>query len=174
MADELVTLPWELLYDPQSNLFLLPRVRFSLVRGIARAGVAVRPLQARGSSHVLRLVATPTDRAHLITGQGDWMTPIWKARGTVTTLHAATASELQSALQSTNPHILHFDGHGGWDEQKRDGYIVLEDGKGNSSEIDGATLFSLLDGLFVARLVVTQRAMIADAGNFREACCRCV
>jgi hypothetical protein len=167
VADALAGLPWELVYDPQSQWFLMARLRFSLVRGIARAGVAVRPLRAEGQALILRLVSNPLDRAELMAGQGDWLTPLWQGRGAVATIHAVTAQELQSALLQHNPHILHFDGHGGWDEQKQDGYIVLEDGQGGSVEMDGATLFTLLDGTSV-RLVVLAACKSGQGGAVKQ------
>lgn len=167
LADAFAGLPWELLYDPQIQLFLMARSRFSLVRGIARAGVAVRPLRAEGEASILRLVANPLDRAALQAGQGDWLTPLWQGRGSVTTIHAVTVQELQSALLQHNPHILHFDGHGGWDDTKQDGYIVLEDGQGGSVELDGATLFTLLDGTTV-RLVLLAACKSGQGGSVKQ------
>ncbi|MHB1295456.1 MAG: CHAT domain-containing protein [Anaerolineae bacterium] len=132
---ELCRLPWELMYDPHRGDFLVFDPMVSLVRYM-RLHAAPPTLRQGKSLKVMAVVASPKDQALL-----DWRRELNMLEGAlkdlkesgqiqVLTCEHATHEKLHLALLENTPDVVHFIGHGEYDEQQHVGILLLEDGQG--------------------------------------------
>ncbi len=158
-APQLAELPWEYLYDPRLNRFLALSSRLSLVRYL-ELPEPIRPLAINPPLKVLVVVSNPDDRAPL-EEDAEW-SMLKQALGglesrgrlSLTRLEAATLPRLEAQLRQQPCHILHFIGHGGFDQERKDGYLVFADGPARSAEVGCRRLSTLLHDHTALRLVV--------------------
>ena len=144
---ELTPLPWEFLFDPQTNEFLALSPRAPLVRYVA-AG-AVEPLQVEAPVRLLLVISNPSD-----------MPPL-DAQKEIALVQEALAPQIESGhylvelLEHPTPHrladrlregyhILHYVGHAYLDPDEEQGYLVLEDEEGASLPVDADALSPLV------------------------------
>ncbi|MHB0858626.1 MAG: CHAT domain-containing protein [Anaerolineae bacterium] len=132
---ELCRLPWELLYDPHRGDFLVFDPMVSLVRYM-RLHATPPTLRQGKSLKVMAVVASPKDQALL-----DWRRELGMLDGALKDLKEsgqiqvivcehATHEKLHLALLENTPDVVHFIGHGEYDEEQRIGLLLLEDGQG--------------------------------------------
>lgn len=151
-------LPWEFLYLQDEFLALNPRspiVRY--IKGAAR----VAPLKAEHPMRVLVVIASPSDEVPLdTTAEKDRITealqPLAK-KGLVDVTFIEgpdTWERLIDALLPNQTHILHFIGHGAFDEKQSEGVLIMEDAEGLATRIDSERLRVLVQGKSRLRLVV--------------------
>ena len=151
-------LPWEFLYLQDEFLALNPRspvVRY--IKGAAR----VAPLKTEHPMRVLVVIASPSDEVPLDTGaEKDRITaalqPLAK-KGFVEVNFIEgpnTWERLIDALLPNQTHILHFIGHGAFDEKQSEGVLIMEDADGLATRIDSERLRVLVQGKSRLRLVV--------------------
>jgi Tol biopolymer transport system component len=138
-------LPWELLYDAKSNSFLAQSERTPLVRFLDVPEVP-RPIAVDGPLRVLAVISSPTDLEELDV-EAEWrrMTDALKARvdaGLVVLdrLPSATIGDLGQWLRRHQTHVLHFVGHGDFDERLREGVIYFQDEHGRSTPVTSSIL----------------------------------
>lgn len=156
---ELVKLPWEYLYDSATNRFLAQTVQTPLVRYLDLPK-PIPVLAAPSPLCILVLIASPSDLQTLDV-EREWnnlksaMADL-EARGTIVVerLDDATLVTLQKKLRRQHYHILHFIGHGAFDEDRQEGVLVLEDKTGKGQMMTGKTLGVLLHNYPSLRLVV--------------------
>lgn len=128
---ELASLPWEFLYDPAAEGFLALLGDVSIARYLEipqphRPIATVRPLK------ILVAIASPQDYPALNI-ESEWQ-GLKNALGKLEEaglvqlerLQPATPEALQRHLRQADYHVLHFIGHGGFDEESREGVLVLE------------------------------------------------
>ncbi len=157
-APGLVHIPWEFLFDPLERRFVALSVDSPIVRFLDVPGTE-RPYELEPPVRVLVVIASPTDFAPLQV-EAEW-TRLKEAvkdieeRGQLTLerLTIPTLGELQRALRRTY-HVLHFIGHGGFDEQGQDGLLVFEDERGRGSEVSATYLSTILRDADSLRLAV--------------------
>ena len=148
---ELARLPWEFLYDPDFGRFLLPSTKTSLVRYL-NLSHGTYPLSIKAPLRLLMVVASPSDYPKLETEQ-EWirLTSALEdltQRGLVIVErmpseqsgNRATLEGASAAASGKDYHILHFVGHGGFDEQSQNGLLVLEDAAGYGRPVNGDQL----------------------------------
>jgi tetratricopeptide (TPR) repeat protein len=156
---ELLDLPWEFLFDPTRNQFLVLSVDTPLVRYLDLQQ-EVQPLAVTPPINVLAMIASPIDYppldvAHewekLNEALGDLIT-----RGLVslTRLEKADLGSLQRALRRGRYHVFHFIGHGGFDTQAQDGVLLTEGEGGRGRPVSGYDLGTLLHDHRSLRLAV--------------------
>jgi CHAT domain-containing protein len=159
LAPELATLPWEFLYDPRQGEYLcfLPNrlvIRYLDLPQPPQAVSVELPLL------VLAMVASPSnldplnvdyERKRLI----DALTPLEK-RGALKLrwVQGQTWRDLQGALWQRNWHIIHFIGHGGFDQRSQEGVLALADEQGKAHLLGATDLGRLLSQRQSLRLVV--------------------
>ena len=80
--------------------------------------------------------------------------PIKANRLVLDRLAAPTLEALQRRLRRGAVHILHFVGHGGFDDQTQDGVLLLQDPTGKGNPVTGESLGVLLHDHDPLRLVV--------------------
>lgn len=127
----LLDVPWELLYDRSRNLFVCLSPLTPVVRYLP-LDQQYKPLRIALPLRILVMISDPVDyerldvakeRSNLLAA----VQPLQQAgRVEVDVLPAATLPALQQALRANDYHIFHFIGHGGFDEARRDGVLLLE------------------------------------------------
>jgi hypothetical protein len=154
---ELAGIPWEYLYDPPDFLSIstwTPVVRYlDLPR-------PRRPLQMTLPLRILGVVSAPSDaepldstaeRAKLDAA----LKPLRDANAvTIDWLEEANLLALARKLRSDSYHILHFIGHGGFDDANGEGALLFEDDAGRGRAISGDQLGTILHDKVNLRLVL--------------------
>jgi hypothetical protein len=158
-APELANLPWEYLYDPSLDRFLVLSVQTPLVRYL-EVPQAARPLAISPPLNVVLMISSPNDYSPLEL-EHEWENlkgalGSLERRGLVslTRLEAATLDSLLRKLRTGEHHIFHFIGHGGFDRQAEDGVLVLEDDHHNSRLVSGRYLGTILHDHRSMRLAI--------------------
>ena len=121
-APAIAGLPWELLYDARSNNFLAQSERTPLVRFLDVPQVP-RPIAVDGPLRVLAIISSPIDLDELDV-EAEW-SRIQEALEPRTStglvvldrLPSATLSELGTWLRRSETHVVHFIGHGDFDDR---------------------------------------------------------
>src|SRR3954447_360267 len=156
-AQQFRGLPWELLFDDASFLVLdgtTPVVR-ALDLPLLREAAEVDP-----PLNILGVVSSPRNAPELDVAQErsnvEQGLQHLVASGAVTIewLESATLPLLLDALRDGTFHVLHFIGHGAFDENLEDGLLLMEDEDGNAREISSRRLGQILRGHDSLRLTV--------------------
>ncbi|PKO20695.1 MAG: hypothetical protein CVU38_18745 [Chloroflexi bacterium HGW-Chloroflexi-1] len=158
-APELLSLPWEYLYNPALNRFLALSVETPLVRYL-ELPERIRPLAVAPPLRVLVMISAPADCPPLDVEQ-EWM-KLNEALGdlqqrglvTVERIEKATLAALQQRLRRGEYHVFHFIGHGAFDPQTQDGVLILEDEAGRGRAVSGQDLGTILHDERTLRLAV--------------------
>lgn len=171
---ELATLPWEYLHDPTLNRFLALSRETPIVRYLELPEL-VPTLDVELPLRMLVLVSSPSDVEELDVKQ-EWATlrealGDLEDRGLVTLerLEQATLAALQRQLRQGEYHILHFVGHGGFDPEREDGLLVLEDEDERAAYVTGQELGTILHdhrSLRLAFLNACEGARAAESDPF--------
>lgn len=158
-APELAGLPWEYLYNSALNRFFALSIETPIVRYL-ELPERIRPLAVAVPLRILAIIASPRDQAPLDV-EREWQRlrealGELEQRGLVRLerLEQPSLAELQRRLRRSEYHILHFVGHGGFDEHSQDGVLLLEDRAGLSYRISGQDLGTLLHDHRTLRLAV--------------------
>jgi hypothetical protein len=153
---QLASLPWELLYRRETRDWLnlsryTPIVRYLDVPR-PHTPLALRPplrifvVMSQPAGH--RLLDLDKERAQI---ESTWAT---LQSVEVEFLEAATPEALGDRLTEKPYHVLHYMGHGAFDERTGRGVLLMEDEDGQPNPIDGPTVGILLRDLPTLRLVV--------------------
>ena len=144
-AGEIAGLPWELLYDKPNNNFLAQSERTPLVRYLDIPAVP-RVIKVDGPLRVLAIISSPTD-LEILDIEGEWarLQEAMKDRieaGSVVLdrLPKPVVSELGPWLRHHQTHVIHFVGHGDFDERLREGVIYFQNKSGASAPVTSSVL----------------------------------
>jgi tetratricopeptide (TPR) repeat protein len=159
-APELSDLPWEFLYNASLRRFLALSVDTPIVRYL-EVPESIRPLEVTLPLRVLVMISSPTDYPGLDV-EREWAKlneALEKLQSkNVVTLDrlpdCATLTSLQRKLRASQYHILHYVGHGSFNEQTQDGELVLEDELKRGCLVSGRDLGMLLHDHHAMRLVL--------------------
>jgi hypothetical protein len=151
MLDWVADKPWELAFDPSRREFVATS-SVNLVRNAFTAVPADAPGRGRGRLRILAVVAQPRGTVPLDTKTET--TDLRKAfrplaaagRAEVEVLTRATASRLQRRLAKGGVDVVHFVGHGDFDEREREGSLLLEDEQGRPRRLGSEALGQVLCG----------------------------
>ena len=156
-APELMEVPWEYLYDAPDFLTtsaFTPVVRYLDVHRPYRALRIEPPLR------ILGVVASPQDyerldvakeRENLTTALGDL---IGSGAVEVDWLEQPSLGALLRNLQARPFHILHFVGHGGFEQQSDEGVLLFADEHNRGHRVSGDKLATVLRDFSSLRLAV--------------------
>lgn len=159
LAPELLTLPWEFLYDARAQAFIAlsrhtPIVRY-LELLLPDPDFAVAP-----PLRVLGVAASPSDlpaldamRERSVLEQA-LRRPLEQGQVELTWLERATWRELQDILQQGPWHIFHYSGHAFFDARMGEGALVMTDEQGASWPVSATQLARLLADHRSLRLAV--------------------
>ncbi len=145
-APELAAVPWETLFDPEAGEYLCQSE--PLVRHVDVAA-PIAPLTVQPPLRVLGVVAAPSDLAPLDTeAEQERLTGALHdaiVRGDIELVWAPGGRwfDVQTALLDGPWHIVHFIGHGGYDDRHREGVLALV-GARDESDMVGAERFTRL------------------------------
>jgi len=151
-APMLATLPWEFLYDARKRDFVCLDPHTPLVRYTELAQTP-QPLAVEPPLQILGVIADPIDMHARLDVEGErrrvnQAVHALVERGLVqiTWLEGQTWRDLQRTMRTgeTPWHIFHFVGHGGFDEQRNEGYIVLADDEQRAHRLYATQLARLL------------------------------
>jgi WD40 repeat protein len=175
---QLAALPWELLYDRRHDEYLC--LQMLLVRHL-EVPEPIQPLAVTSPLRVLAMVASPVELGPLDVEQEkrrlhDALAgPVDAGLVQVTWVAGQTWRDLQAALdpdgrRAARPvwHIFHFIGHGGFDEERGEGFLAMADENGGTHRLGASDLGLLLRNQRSLRLVVlnacdSARASAGDA-----------
>ena len=157
-CSELADLPWELLYDRGDDWFLALSDRTPVVRYV-QLPVQPRAVHVTLPLRVLVIRSEPCDYPRLDL-EAEWA-QVAAALGELTDagalafteLAAPTLGELRRALLRDTFHVLHFMGHGGFDQQ-RGGVLLFTDRAGRGLPVTAGDLGVLLHDHTSMRLAV--------------------
>ena len=154
----LANIPWEYLYDGEYGFVgLSPET--ALVRYVEMPA-PVRPFPISPPLRILAMISAPSDVAGL-QDEEEWdklnaALGELARRGMVEVdrLEAGTLAALQRHLRQHEYHVLHFVGHGGYDEDAQDGALALEGADQKTRLVTGRDLGLMLRGHHALRLIV--------------------
>lgn len=165
----LLSLPWEYLYHRRRHLFLCQSTTSSLIHFLELPATAlsltvVLPLR------MMVVIANPTDLFPLDV-EREWSNVqaaladlIQRGLVIVDRLPAATRAGLQSALRRQEYHVLHFIGHGDFDEGTQSGSLFLAAENGNADPMLADDLARLLHNERTLRLVLLNACESSQTG----------
>jgi CHAT domain len=173
-APSLAAMPWELLYDKSSRMFYAQSDRTPVVRYLDVTNPP-RPLTVRGPLRILAVIASPDGWPRLDV-EREWAT-ICDALAdkqsdrlvSVDRLPAPTIGEMQRWLRHNEVHVLHFVGHGYFDDRLEDGMLMFTDPGGRAVPVSSAVLGAHVRDHDPLRLVVLnacQTARVDDADPY--------
>lgn len=169
-AASLAELPWEFLFDATFDQFLnhsveTPLVRFLNLPSPPRAVTIQPPLK------ILVVISLPSDWEELSADQ-EWENIQRELReltqrGVITLERTdqATLPALQRKLRQGEYHILHFVGHGEYLPERQENVLLFENADGQSRQVDGSTLGTLLLDHRSLRLVMLNACEGARASH---------
>jgi sugar lactone lactonase YvrE len=154
----LANVPWEYLHETGYG-FLGLSPETVLVRYLEMP-VPVRPFPISPPLRILAMISAPADVPGL-EGEEEWA----KLTGAlddlirgglveVDRLESGTLAALQRPLRLGEYHVLHFIGHGGYDEEAQDGALALEGAGRQTRLVTGRDLGLMIRGHRSLRLVV--------------------
>lgn len=152
-------LPWEFLCSQGEFLALNP---FSpVVRYVPRRARLAPLKESEHPLRVLVVIASPSDEVPLDTAaEKERITRAFESlikQGLVSLTFIEgpdTWQQLYDTLFRNETHILHFIGHGAFDEDKKEGVLVMENADGKAKRIESEGLRVLVQGRSRLRLVV--------------------
>jgi len=167
---ELAALPWEYLYAPPLNRFLVLSDQTVLVRYI-EFDQPPQPLAVTGALKLLGIVSNPHDVPTLNVEQ-EWqrlqraLAPLLEQGGlTLERLPTATLPALQNRLRQGDVHLIHYIGHGYFDTATNTGGLVLEDENGQHRLVTAKDLGVYLHGHAALRLLFLNACEGARSGR---------
>lgn len=156
---ELAALPWELLYDAAARRFLALDERTQVVRYLALNQPEPEALHVSPPLRMLAVLVSPADREELDVerewvGLSQALAPLQASGGLVLErLEPPTLDALRRRLLRDPVHILHFVGHGLFDETNGTGGLAFADADDQTSLVAAADVATLLHNHRSLRLV---------------------
>jgi hypothetical protein len=158
-APSIAGLPWELLYDRRGNSFIAQSERTPVVRYL-EVPQPPRPLAVDGALRILVVISSPTDLPELDV-EDEWRrvqdalaTKVAQGTVKIDRLPAPTIQALSAWLRQHDVHILHFIGHGDYDDRIQDGVVYFQDRYGRSTKVSPTVLGPYLRDHDPLRLVL--------------------
>jgi CHAT domain len=144
LPQPLLNIPWEYLYDEEHG-FLGLDPDTALVR-YPELPNPVKPFPVSPPLRILAMISAPSDLPELDVEQ-EWAklnstlhNLVDAGMAQVDRLENGTLSALRQQLTVEKYHVLHFIGHGGFDEQGQDGALALESAEGKTRLVTGRSL----------------------------------
>ena len=141
----LADLPWEFLYSPEEHRFLALFDGTPVVRYVEMAKAA-RPLAGKPPLTILAVISSPSDLPQLKVEQ-EWARLEKALEGArqhgdirLERLPGATLDGLLARLDQSPVHILHFIGHGYFDDERNEGGLAFVDDGGRKRLVPAAAL----------------------------------
>ncbi len=156
---ELADLPWEYLYDTSRQTFLALSKETPIVRFL-ELPEPVEPLAAPAPLNLLGVLASPNDYDALDV-EGEWRRMLdatldlrSRNRLTLERINPPTFDALRAALRKKDYHILHFIGHGEYDDVTQEGALIFQNEDGTGRTVRDELIATLLHDSDSLRVVV--------------------
>ncbi|WP_309304078.1 CHAT domain-containing protein [Arthrobacter sp. CJ23] len=169
-APELAALPWEMLFDPETESYLCQTE--PLLRHIPAPDYHLNPLDITPPLRILGIVASPRDLPSLnVDAEKDHLTqalagPVSEGRIELVWAAGGTWDAVQAALLAGPWHVVHFIGHGDYDARADEGRIALEGPDGRAAMVRAVRLMALLSiAAPRPRLVVLNSCSSGETGQ---------
>ena len=140
--DWVADLPWEFIYDPGRQVFLATS-ELNFTRNVITAVPADRLSGRPGALRILVVVAQPVGLAHLSVEEetevirAGFQRLIDGGLATVDVLLDATPDALHRRLETADVFdVVHFIGHGEFDEREGKGFLIFQDAQGRVQRVD--------------------------------------
>lgn len=161
---ELAALPWEYLYDPLEDRFLAISPETPLVRYLPTSQ-PVRPIAVTPPLRLLVVISHPTDvppldvkrESHLL--KRALQERVEQNRIQWQVLDRATMTEIGQAMRTFRPHVVHFVGHGAYQDEQA--FVVLENDDNSSRRVSAEVFREFFLGIPETRLVVLNACQTA-------------
>lgn len=148
---QLAELPWEFVYDPARENFLAAS-EVNFIRNVQTGIPGDRLIERGGLLRILVVVAQPLGLPHLSVEQekevilSGFRKLIEAGLASVEVLSDATPSLLHQALEANEYDVLHFIGHGEYDDSPgvNVGCLVFEDDRGGVQKVDSDVLQQII------------------------------
>ena len=167
-APELAALPWEMLFDPETETYLCRQE--PLVRHV-HAPYTAEPLPVHPPLRILGLVASPRGLAPLdVEAEKSYLSealarPVAEGLIEVVWVPEATWEGVHAQLLAGEWHVLHFVGHGEYDTTTDEGVVALVRRDGRPDLIEAGRLADLLgEAQPTPRLVVLNSCSSGQSG----------
>ncbi|WP_426004893.1 CHAT domain-containing protein [Paenarthrobacter sp. NyZ202] len=147
-APELATMPWETLFDPETETYLCQTE--PLLRHVPAPDYHQNPLDVAPPLRILGIVASPRDLPALdVQAEKDHLGralagPVDEGRVELVWTRSGTWDDIQSTLLSGPWHVVHFVGHGDYDSRTDEGRIALVGQDGRAAMVRAVRLMALL------------------------------
>ncbi len=147
-APELATMPWETLFDPETETYLCQTE--PLLRHVPAPDYNLNPLDVAPPLRILGIVASPRDLPGLdVTAEKDHLGralagPVSEGRVELVWAKSGTWDDVQSMLLAGPWHVVHFVGHGDYDSRTDEGRIALVGPDGRAAMVRAVRLMALL------------------------------
>jgi DNA-binding transcriptional ArsR family regulator len=151
----LAELPWEYLFSPEQGGFLGLQRKTPILRHMRLPLPGSRPLPAR-PIRVLTVLSQPAAMPHLSLTEeaGKIAAALRELPGVeVVPLNDPTIETLREALLRQDFQILHFMGHGGFEERSGQGVLFFTGAQGETVPVSGSLLATHLAGMDALRLI---------------------
>jgi hypothetical protein len=168
-APELAALPWEMLFDPETETYLCRQE--PLVRHVP-APYTSDPLDVDPPLRILGLVASPrglpaldveAEKGHLAKALAR---PAAEGLVELAWVPEATWEAVHDQLLAEEWHVVHFVGHGDYDTQADEGVIALVGADGRADLVQASRLADLLgEAQPTPRLVVLNSCSSGETGT---------
>ena len=159
-------IPWEFAVDPRARDDYLA-LRLSLARHL-RVSAPVPPLSVKPPLRVLGVHSHPHDLPTLAFEEEQQSVAALESVSSdlvqVTWLEGDRWSDLSDALGEGGWHVLHFVGHGGFNEETDSGYLELSDDSGAALSVAAARIGAAAANSGDIRLVVLNACESATTG----------
>ena len=154
---ELGAIPWEYLYDSPGFLSISPWTPVVRYLDLPRPR---RALEVKLPLRILGIVSAPTDAVTLDTDierrkLEAALAPLVQAGAvSIDWLEEANLLALARKVRTDSYHIIHFIGHGGFDDSSGEGALLFQDEIGRGQLVSGDQLATILNGKVMLRLVL--------------------
>ncbi|MCK5917469.1 MAG: CHAT domain-containing protein [Cocleimonas sp.] len=156
---ELINIPWEFLFDHRTHSFLTLSGNTSIVRYM-ELSIGAKSMQIKPPLRVLVIISDPKDYPALnVAKERDniqqALTPLeQRQRIELEIIEHATLRKITESISKHNCHIIHFIGHGDFNEERNEGVIVIENDKGNGLQVSSQRIAAIIEGSRSSRLIV--------------------
>ncbi|MFJ4267550.1 CHAT domain-containing protein [Paenarthrobacter nicotinovorans] len=147
-APELATMPWETLFDPETETYLCQTE--PLLRHVPAPDYNLNPLDVAPPLRILGIVASPRDLPALdVAAEKEHLGralagPASEGRVELVWTRSGTWDDVQSMLLAGPWHVVHFVGHGDYDSRTDEGRIALVGQDGRAAMVRAVRLMALL------------------------------
>lgn len=166
-ARYLAALPWEWLWDPRNKSFLATDLKTPVIRDFATRHLQLDTLETASPLRILVVDPAPKDLHGVSAGEEiarmeEALRKLLDSRQVeIVRLQETTAEELHRVVRTQGIHIVHFMGHGGYDESSGLGAVFFTKPDGTKDTVDGQELADSVKTISQLRLVILNSCLTA-------------